>query len=439
MSLLTNLIDDTVSGFLMIFVTNFLKEDNKKQSIIVDMLVAVVVGIFGVMFRSISIAMWVLSSIFYQKLRYHQLDYDFLNSRLFAIIVSYAAVIISDAIETAGRFLLKRFSNINLSNDFGAYVYIVLYIIIEVSFIVRFKRTSIYRDLREQLTDIEISRTVFKILLFSLFSFVTILFISQVAMITAIIQIPLAIIFFIFFGFTFIQLFAFIKSYSYKKEAENQIVQNQQLEEYLNNIEQQYQDLRRFKHDYNNMLLALGEFAKKDNQQQFREYYQELVEKRPVTDRLQRLTISHVDNLRNEPLKGLIIQKFFAAQKLGVTLQIEIDDEITITNTGILPIVRIVGIFLDNAIEHVAEDKVKEVECAFIKSSDLIEITVSNRAPNLKNINQLFQNGYTTKVNHAGFGLANVEELVSKNKSLLLENSLNEGILQITLIIRTGE
>lgn len=161
------------------------------------------------------------------------------------------------------------------------------------------------------------------------------------------------------------------------------------------------------------------------------------MKEKPVNDEFQMLTINCIDKLQNEPLRGLIIQKFFAAQRAGVNLQIEIDDLIKISNMDILPIVRILGILLDNAIEHSAEEK--EIKCAFIKSLDLIEVTVANRAPNLKNIDQLFQKGYTTKVNHSGFGLANVKELLNKNKSLLLDISFSKRILKITLIITTGE
>ncbi|BDR57068.1 sensor histidine kinase [Xylocopilactobacillus apis] len=438
-SVQTNFIDNIAFAYLMIWLTQFLKENLKKRDFINDILGALIVGGLGFIFRSFNLVVWVFSTLIYQKLRYHQLDYEFLNRRLFAIILSSVSVMISDGVESIIRMLITKYDIIKISNDFGTYVYIILYILIAVVFVILLKRTGIYKDIEQKIMDLEISRTIFRILFFLVISIVTILLISQIAQITALIQVPLTMIFFIFIGLTLIELFAFIKSYSYKKDAETQIVQNQQLKEYLNNIEQQYQDIRRFKHDYNNMLLALEEFTKKDNQKQFKEYYQELVKEKPVNDDVQRLSISHIDSLQNEPLKGLIIQKFFAAQRVGVDLQIEIDDQINIMNTDILPIVRILGILLDNAIEHSAEEKEKEVECAFIKSSDLIEVMVSNRAPNLKNIDQLFQNGYTTKVNHTGFGLANVKELLDKNKSLLLENSLNEGILKITLIIMTGE
>ncbi|CAI54862.1 Two-component system, sensor histidine kinase, (SppK fragment) (sakacine P production), degenerate [Latilactobacillus sakei subsp. sakei 23K] len=43
-----------------------------------------------------------------------------------------------------------------------------------------------------------------------------------------------------------------IKTYAIRQETEDKIARNQQLQDYLVNIEQQYTELRRFKHDYQN-------------------------------------------------------------------------------------------------------------------------------------------------------------------------------------------
>ncbi|MBA1394060.1 GHKL domain-containing protein, partial [Lactobacillus sp. XV13L] len=204
------------------------------------------------------------------------------------------------------------------------------------------------------------------------------------------------IIFIIFVALTFIQVFSFIQSYSYRQEAEAKIAQNQQLQEYLQNMEQQYQELRHFKHDYQNMLLALEGFAKNDNQQEFKDYYQQLVQQQPHTENLDSLTIAHIDYLKNEPLRGLIVQKFFTAKQKQIKLQLEITQNIKIKNPDILSIVRILGILLDNAIEQTTKETEKVVQCAFnYIDNKVIEITVANPATNLTNIDQLFTNGYT--------------------------------------------
>ncbi|MCO6543804.1 MAG: GHKL domain-containing protein [Lactobacillus sp.] len=252
-------------------------------------------------------------------------------------------------------------------------------------------------------------------------------------------MIPLLIIFIIFIVLTFIQVFSFIQAYSYRQETEAKIVQNQQLQEYLQNTEQQYQELRHFKHDYQNMLLALEGFAKEGNQQQFKAYYQQLVHQQPQTENLEELTISHIDYLKNEPLRGLIIQKFFAAKQDNIQLQLEVEQNVEIHNPDILSIVRILGILLDNALEQTAQENEKVVTCAFNQTADqIIEITIANPATNLTNIDQLFANGYTTKQDHHGFGLTNVQKLVKQNKNLFLETELLKQHLNITLII-TGE
>lgn len=366
-----------------------------------------------------------------------RLDYKFLNNRLIAIIIILIVGIVANCIETFLGFFTNTFFNIKYSNDISAYICVLLYFIILAIYL--HKYDSVIYEISHTIQNLNLENGIFKILFFLFSSILAILIISQQINITNIIKLPLLIIFLIFVSLTFIQIFSFIQSYSYRQQAEAKIAQNQQLQEYLQNMEQQYQELRHFKHDYQNMLLALEGFAKNDNQQEFKDYYQQLVKQRPHTENLEKLTISHIDYIKNEPLRGLIVQKFFAAKQDNIQLQLEIDQDIKIHNTDILSIVRILGIVLDNAIEQTTRESEKIVQCAFnYMDNKVIEITIANPATNLFNIDQLFTNGYTTKKGHNGFGLTNVQKLVKQNKNLFLETELLKQYLSVTIMI-TGE
>lgn len=135
-SVQTNFIDNIAFAYLMIWLTQFLKENLKKRDFINDILGALIVGGLGFIFRSFNLVVWVFSTLIYQKLRYHQLDYEFLNRRLFAIILSSVSVMISDGVESIIRMLITKYDIIKISNDFGTYVYIILYILIAVVFVI---------------------------------------------------------------------------------------------------------------------------------------------------------------------------------------------------------------------------------------------------------------------------------------------------------------
>ena len=435
-----DLVENIVIVFLVILITAILNNEYKKKYLFSYLIILIINSLIGLLIENLNLFIWFIATLIIQKLQMKRLDYKFLNNRLIAMIIILIVGIVANCIETFLGFFTNMFFNIKYSNDISAYICVLLYFIILAILAIYFhKYDSVIYEISHTIQNLNLENGIFKILFFLFSSILAILIISQQINITNIIKLPLLIIFIIFVSLTFIQIFSFIQSYSYRQQAEAKIAQNQQLQEYLQNMEQQYQELRHFKHDYQNMLLALEGFAKNDNQQEFKDYYQQLVKQRPHTENLEKLTISHIDYIKNEPLRGLIVQKFFAAKQDNIQLQLEIDQDIKIHNTDILSIVRILGILLDNAIEQTTRESEKIVQCAFnYMDNKVIEITIANPATNLFNIDQLFTNGYTTKKGHNGFGLTNVQKLIKQNKKLFLETELLKQHLTITIMI-TGE
>lgn len=436
---LADFMDNTAIIYLIANLTHIFTQNYKKYFFIVDIIQSLLLGYIGLYIENLNVLLWFLITFLIQKL-FHKLNYQFLNARLLSIIMIVFFTIVSACVEPIVRFSIFSLFHLRYSNDVNLYIRIIFYIFITFFLMfVLYKHTNQINIIKQQIKKLGLETRIFKLLVFLLVSLIFIIFLTQITNITKTVMIPLLIIFIIFIVLTFIQVFSFIQAYSYRQETEAKIVQNQQLQEYLQNTEQQYQELRHFKHDYQNMLLALEGFAKEGNQQQFKAYYQQLVHQQPQTENLEELTISHIDYLKNEPLRGLIIQKFFAAKQDNIQLQLEVEQNVEIHNPDILSIVRILGILLDNALEQTAQENEKVVTCAFNQTADqIIEITIANPATNLTNIDQLFANGYTTKQDHHGFGLTNVQKLVKQNKNLFLETELLKQHLNITLII-TGE
>lgn len=441
-SILANFIDSFVFILGIIIFNHFIDLDNhfQKINIVKDALIITINSTLGLFLEDFNLIIWFIASLICQKLKTKKLNYYFLNNRLASIIICLTISTTIICIESFTKWILRKIYDIKYSNDITIYIRSILYLFLIILLINWIKNHNNRLDYIDNKIDkLKLNKRIFSILLFLFISIITILVVSQLANITNTIKFPMLIIFVIFVALTFIQVFSFIQSYSYRQEAEAKIVQNQQLQEYLQNMEQQYQELRHFKHDYQNMLLALEGFAKNNNQQEFKDYYQQLVQQQPHTENLERLTISHIDHLKNEPLRGLIVQKFFVAKQDNIQLQLEISQDIKIHNTDILSIVRILGILLDNAIEQTTKENEKTVQCALnYIDNKVIEITIANPATNLTNIDQLFTNGYTTKKGHHGFGLTNVQKLVKQNKNLFLETELLKQHLTITIMI-TGE
>ncbi|WP_436631801.1 sensor histidine kinase [Latilactobacillus sakei] len=296
------------------------------------------------------------------------------------------------------------------------------------------KRTEL-QHLNQEIIEFSLEKQYF-IFIFILFIVIEIILaVGNLQGVTATILLTIIIIFGVLIGMTFWQVMLFLKAYSIRQEANDQFVRNQQLQDYLVNIEQQYTELRRFKHDYQNILLSLESFTEKGDQQQFKAYYQELLAQRPIQSEIQGAVIAQLDYLKNDPIRGLVIQKFLAAKQAGVTLKFEMTEPIELPSANLLTVIRIIGILLDNAIEQAVQETDKLVSCAFLQSEGLIEITIENTASQVKDIQAFSELGYSTKGAGRGTGLANVQDLIAKQTNLFLETQIENRKLRQTLMI----
>lgn len=420
--------------YLILVITHLLEGYYRKRYIITDLLVSIVVGFLGLPLQDVNLLVWLVSVIIYQKIYYKKLNYTHLNYRLLASIIVEITGLFVDCLDLLVRPCFSVIMGFNISNDQLTYIDIFFNIILVFLFMLfiynhKIQLYKIYHSVKI----LNLESRIFIFLIFLLASIIFILFLSQYMQITTYIKLPLMITFLIFVLLTGIQLMSFVKTVIYQHKIETKATENEQLQKYLENIEAQYQEERHFRHDYNNMILALEQFTKNNNQKQFKDYYYQLVKHRPKYDNLE--SISHLSYIKNEPIRGILIQKVFYAKKLGIDLKLEIGESIKIENNDILSIVRIIGILLDNAIEHVTKEKNKLVVCAFIKVNKQINITIDNMATNIKNIDQFSKNGFTTKSGHKGYGLFNVKKIINQSDKFFFEVEWINQHLQTTLMI----
>lgn len=228
------------------------------------------------------------------------------------------------------------------------------------------------------------------------------------------------------------------RDFSVQQKLANELKQNRQLDEYLKNIQEQYDDLRRFKHDFKNIILSMSVDSSENASKDYEELYRELTQQREFTNDLDGRIVSEYKKITNDPLRGLVIQKFFKAKSNSIKLNVEITDNYIQIDDEVLNVVRIVGILLDNAIEETSNGLNKNVDLAFVKNDDVLEISVENPLNHSINIKNIFKKGYSTKGENHGIGLANVSELIDKDNNLYLDTEIIDDKLRITLIILKG-
>ena len=92
------------------------------------------------------------------------------------------------------------------------------------------------------------------------------------------------------------------------------------------------------------------------------------------------------------------------------------------TNT-IIDICKIIGVFIDNAIEEVKNLKEKNIGINLYLEKNLLNIEVSNNYKNSIDLEKIFDKGYTTKGKNHGYGLYLVKNIIDNNN--IFENKVN--------------
>lgn len=436
-----SLMQNFVAILLIFLLYRYIQRKIAFKRIILDILIAIIFSILYLFISDASLLVMVLMRLgwhFHQQKENKIKTTDTANLILI-IVIQLLLVAVGTIISQFTISIIKSDFSQNILNNSATDI-TLLGIFFAVLFdglffiLLKNKRTEL-QHLNQEIIEFSLEKQYF-IFIFILFIVIEIILaVGNLQGVTATILLTIIIIFCVLIGMTFWQVMLFLKAYSIRQEANDQFVRNQQLQDYLVNIEQQYTELRRFKHDYQNILLSLESFAEKGDQQQFKAYYQELLAQRPIQSEIQGAVIAQLDYLKNDPIRGLVIQKFLAAKQAGVTLKFEMTEPIELATANLLTVIRIIGILLDNAIEQAVQETDKLVSCAFLQSDGLIEITIENTASQVKNLQAFSELGYSTKGAGRGTGLANVQDLIAKQTNLFLETQIENRKLRQTLMI----
>ena len=191
---------------------------------------------------------------------------------------------------------------------------------------------------------------------------------------------------------------------------------------------------RKIIHDFKNQLIVINGYA--DNPEKLKAYLSEIIkDQRNIPNSKLLLNVEKLPS----GLKGLIYYKF---SNLDSNINVSIDIKNSLKKyESISPklnkdCLKILGVFIDNAIEAVKNEKEKYINLEFIKQKEQIIITVRNTCTSRVNIKNLTKNGFTTKGKNHGYGLSLVSDIVRKDDSLDIKFECDDDIFSAILVIR---
>ncbi|TRL68147.1 quorum-sensing sensor histidine kinase AgrC [Staphylococcus haemolyticus] len=198
--------------------------------------------------------------------------------------------------------------------------------------------------------------------------------------------------------------------------------------EYTLQIESINNEMRKFRHDYVNILTTMSEYIREDDMPGLRQYFNENIV--PMKDNLQMksIKINGTENLKVRAIKGLVTTKILQAQEKNILISIEVPELVEHIEMNTIDLSRIIGIITDNAIEasETLEDAL--IRIAFINTDSSVMFIVMNKCKeDMPRIHELFQERFSTKGENRGLGLSTLKEITDSTENVLLDTTIENG------------
>ncbi|WP_346884194.1 sensor histidine kinase [Clostridium sp. UBA4395] len=204
----------------------------------------------------------------------------------------------------------------------------------------------------------------------------------------------------------------------YKIMKENEILEIQN--KYNLILNEYIEKLRASEHEYKNHLNVIYSTLQVGNYDEVNKVIKKYIEDITYKDTLTKLMA--IDNII---LRALIYSKICEAEKADVNIKCNIKNSLNNIKISQSDMVIILTNLLNNAIEAAKESLNKLVEIYIdedYSTNGRYIITIKNTVKDMNkiNISSMFKEGYSTKGSSRGYGLYNVQKIVSGNKGNIL-------------------
>lgn len=224
------------------------------------------------------------------------------------------------------------------------------------------------------------------------------------------------------------------KSSMIKMQAENKALLNN-LEEYEKMLDYQ----RVANHENKNQLLVVRSLLKENENSDALNYVNELIDdKKDDNDVL----FGRAKKIPSGGLQGIVYQKMLVMNDKNIKPILDVSNSVkkfkfenfdTKLNYDIC---RIIGVFLDNAIEETEKLDKREIMLSMYEQNNDLVIEISNKFKNVPDLERLEEKGYSTKGKGHGYGLSLVNDIVNNNNQIINEKGITRNIFTQKLIIK---
>ena len=196
-------------------------------------------------------------------------------------------------------------------------------------------------------------------------------------------------------------------------------------------------NIRCFKHDFNNIIQAIDGYIYLDDMKSLQVYFNSLLGECNHIKVVDSINCQVIDN---PAICGVLLNKYRIAEENKIQMNIEFMGSFKELNEKSYVVSRMLGILLDNAIEAANECEEKIINFEVVKDIKLNKLVIKiENSYNDKDIDtsKIFEKNYTSKgeKGNTGLGLWKIHDILRKDTSLELYTTKDDDLFKQRLEI----